>query len=172
METTTIDLEQLGLRSGEAEVFEIEVTPADPVVGAESYPIDGGAAEARVEASRTTSGFALRLLAEVEMLGPCARCLEPTSLRVPIEVREVDQRSAGDSELRSPYVEDGLLDVTAWLHDAITLALPAKVLCRADCQGICEVCGVSLNDLGDQEHGHERPLDPRFAKLRELSDGD
>jgi uncharacterized protein len=172
METTTIDLEQLGLRSGEASVFEIELTPVAPAVGGVSYPIEGGAVGARVEASRTTSGFALRLRAGVELLGPCARCLEQTSLNVPIEAREVDQRSAGDAELRSPYVDDGLLDVGAWLHDAITLALPAKVLCRPDCQGICEICGVSLNDPGETEHAHERPLDPRFAKLRELTDGD
>ncbi len=172
MQEPTIDLENLGLRSGQAETFSLYLEPDPPVVGNEAYPIDGGGTEARVEASRTTSGFALRLLSDVRMAGPCARCLERTGLALSIETREVDQRSDEDSELRSPYVEDGVLDPTAWLHDAITLELPPKVLCRGDCKGLCEVCGAALNDFGEGEHTHERPLDPRFAKLRELSEGD
>jgi uncharacterized protein len=124
--------------------------------------------EGRVEVSRTTSGYALRLLAEAEIGGPCGRCLEPARLPLSIVAREVEQPDGEDPELTSPYVTDGVLDATAWLHDAITLALPEKVLCRPDCAGICEVCGVALNDLEPGSHTHERPLDPRFAKLREL----
>lgn len=165
-----MDLERLGLRSGQAETLTVTVAPAPPVVGGEPYPIVGdGELEAQVEVSRTTSGFALRLLAEVEIGGPCARCLEPARLRIPIAVREVDQPGDEDPELESPYVSEGILDAEAWLHDAITLALPEKVLCRPDCAGICSQCGISLNDVDPAEHTHERPLDPRFAKLRELT---
>jgi uncharacterized metal-binding protein YceD (DUF177 family) len=57
-----------------------------------------------------------------------------------------------------------------WLDDALVLTLPEKVLCRPDCAGLCEVCGASLNDVDPAEHSHERPPDPRFAKLRELID--
>ncbi len=172
MEETLIDLEQLGLRSGQAEAFELRLEPEAPSVAGERYPIEGGAVDARIEVSRTTSGYALRLLATVRVAGPCARCLEPTAMELPVEAREVDQRGAEDEELRSPYVDDGILDPTAWVHDAITLAMPEKVLCRPDCRGICEVCGAALNDPAEAEHGHDRPLDPRFAKLRELSRDD
>lgn len=169
MERDRIDLEMLDLRSGQAEAVELDLEPDPPVVGAQAYPIEGGVARARVEISRTSSGFALRLITEVTLGGPCARCLEPAELRIPIEVREVEQPGTDDEELTSPYVDDGILDPTAWVHDAIRLALPDKVLCRPDCAGLCEVCGVSLNDAGP-DHGHESPPDPRFAKLRELID--
>ena len=96
------------------------------------------------------------------------RCLEPTELSLRIESREVDQPRTDDGELRSPYVDAGILDATAWLHDAIMLALPETILCRADCLGLCEVCGATLNELEPGSHTHEKPLDPRFAKLREL----
>ncbi len=70
-------------------------------------------------------------------------------------------------------MEEGILDAGAWLHDAIVLALPEKVLCRPDCAGICPECGANLNEVGAEGHSHDRPPDPRFAKLRELQgDGD
>ena len=170
MENPAIDLENLGLRSGQAEALSLPLRPSPPVVGGIELEIEDGQIETRIEVSRTTSGFALRLLSEAVVRGPCVRCLEPARLEVPIEAREVDQPGATDDELRSPYVSDGLLDPTSWLHDAIRLALPEQVLCRADCAGLCPQCGVPLNDVGPEGHSHEQPLDPRFAKLRELEE--
>jgi uncharacterized protein len=99
------------------------------------------------------------------------RCLEAAALEIEIDAREIEQIGAADPDLTSPYVAEGLLDAAGWLADALTLALPEKLLCRPDCAGLCEQCGVSLNDIGPEGHGHERPLDPRFAKLRELEGG-
>jgi uncharacterized protein len=59
-----------------------------------------------------------------------------------------------------------VLDVAAWARDAYALALPAQLVCREDCAGLCPECGANLND--DPEHAHEHALDPRWAKLREL----
>ncbi len=52
------------------------------------------------------------------------------------------------------------------MRDALALALPAQIVCRPDCLGLCSVCGANLND--DPEHAHERAPDPRWAKLSEL----
>lgn len=165
-----VDLERLALRSGEAKRLDLRLEPPTPVLGGQSYPLVGArpGADARIEVSRTTSGWALRLLAEVVVAGPCARCLERAELSVEIEAREVDQPASRDEELRSPYVYEGVLDASGWLHDALVLALPEKPLCRPDCAGICEVCGASLNDIDPETHSHPRAPDPRFAKLREL----
>jgi uncharacterized protein len=170
MDTGTIDLESLGLRNGEADAIVRELRPSPPVVGGVELQIDGGDVEARVDVSRTTSGFALRLVAEAGVSGPCVRCLEPASLAVPVEAREVEQDNSDDAELSSPYVQDGVLDVGSWLHDTITLALPEQLLCRVDCAGLCPECGIALNDVGPAGHSHEAPRDPRFAKLRELEE--
>lgn len=94
------------------------------------------------------------------------RCLEPALPRIAVEAREVEQPGGGD-ELSSPYVADEELDVRGWARDALALALPAQLLCRDDCAGLCPECGENLNDAGPG-HAHERAPDPRWAKLSEL----
>jgi uncharacterized protein len=165
-----IDLDALALRSGEAERIELDLEPAPPVAGGDELAFESAPIATRVEVSRTTSGWALRLLADAVVLATCDRCLGPARLELAIDAREVEQGEAEDPDLRSPYVADGLLEPTRWLHDAIVLALPDRVLCREDCAGLCPVCGVSLNEVDPATHVHEREPDPRFAKLRDLLD--
>jgi uncharacterized protein len=169
-EPLRIDLEALALRSGEAERLEIDLVAEAPLLGGEELPIEATPIATTIDVSRTTSGYALRLRADAAVLATCARCLEPARLELAIDAREVDQNGSVDSDLRSPYVADGLLDPVRWLHDAVVLALPERVLCRPDCAGLCPVCGISLNDVDPATHVHEREPDPRFAKLRELLD--
>lgn len=172
MTVTTVDLDAMALRSGEGQTIELRLAPDPPLLGGEAYPIRGGILDARVDVSRTTSGHALRLRAEVVLEGPCARCLGDAERTVAVDDREVEQgRATSDPELLSPYVSEGVLDVASWAHDALTLAMPEKVLCREGCAGLCPVCGGFLNDAEPGSHDHERPLDPRFAKLRELGGG-
>lgn len=169
MSDRLIDLEALALRSGQAGRVDLDVSPDPPVLGGEILTVETDPSRVRIDISRTTSGFALRMRGRITLLGACARCLGPARLVLEIDAREVDQATADpDGELASPYVSDELLDPDAWLHDAIALALPERLLCRPDCAGLCEICGVSLNDVDSESHTHERPPDPRFAKLRDL----
>ncbi len=170
MSERLIDIDALALRSGEATWMEAVLDPDPPVLGGEELGFEEAPVTARVDISRTTSGYALRLRARVVVSGTCARCLGPARLVLDIDAREVDQGEVEDPELRSPYVGEGLLDPLAWLHDAVALALPERLLCRPDCAGLCEVCGISLNDVDPETHVHESEPDPRFAKLRELLD--
>ena len=82
----------------------------------------------------------------------------------------MDQPPSRDEELRSPYVSEGDLDVGRWANDALVLALPSQPLCRADCAGLCAVCGESLNDADPEAHRHSQGGDPRMAKLHEDSE--
>lgn len=166
----TIDLDALVLRSGGAEVVELDLAPAPPVIGGEELALAGWIVRARVDVSRTTSGYALRLRLPAEVEGSCWRCLGAASQGLEVDAREVDQASENDPELLSPYVTEGVLDVAAWVHDAITLAVPERLLCREDCAGLCEECGFDLNGVERGSHAHESKLDPRFAKLRELTE--
>jgi uncharacterized protein len=169
MADRTIDLEALGLRSGEAAWREMEISPSPPVLGGEELGLEAESAAVRVDVSRTSAGFALRLRAQAVLVGTCARCLGPARLVAEVDAREVDQGEvSADDELSSPYVNNEILDPEIWLHDALVLALPERLICREDCAGLCEVCGISLNDLEPGTHVHERPPDPRFAKLRDL----
>ena len=57
-----------------------------------------------------------------------------------------------DDELRSPYVRDDKLDLSAWARDALV-----RSTCRSrsfhdpDCAGLCPVCGKDLNDEPHEE---------------------
>jgi uncharacterized protein len=170
MSERLIDIDAMALKSGEAATLEVVLDPEPPLLGGEQLGFEEAPATARVDVSRTTSGYAIRLRARVVVSGTCARCLGPARLVLDIDAREVDQGDVDDPELSSPYVGEGLLDPLAWLHDAIALGLPERLLCRPDCAGLCEVCGISLNDVEPGTHTHEREPDPRFAKLRELLD--
>jgi uncharacterized protein len=163
-----VDLERLALSSGQARALDLEVGLDLIEIGGQTYSPAGSGGEARLDVSRTSSGYALRLRFASELIGPCVRCLEPAVTEIAIDAREVDQAGTADQELRSPYVTDGNLDLDRWANDALVLALPSKPLCRPDCAGLCPVCGQPLNDADPEAHRHPGGGDPRFAKLREL----
>ncbi len=168
--TDSFDLGCLRMEAGEGRRMELEVE-LDPLqFGGETYAIAPPCVAAALDISRTThNGYALRLRFEAALQGPCMRCLEPAQPAISVDAREVDQ--PGDvEELRSPYVEDDVLDMHGWARDALALALPSQLLCREDCAGLCAICGADLNSAGraGENHGHERPPDPRWAKLSEL----
>jgi DUF177 domain-containing protein len=160
------DLGALGLTSGEGRRLDLHVH-VDPFdLGGARYEPEPALIPVRLDVSRTThGGWALRLRFEVELHGPCMRCLEPATPAFTVDAREVDQPGGGE-ELTSPYVKEGELDLAGWARDALALTLPAQLTCRPDCAGLCPQCGANLNE--DPDHAHEREPDPRWAKLSEL----
>jgi uncharacterized protein len=163
-----VDLERLALSHGQARSLDLEID-LDPIeLGGQTYSPAGGGGEARLDVSRTSTGYALRLRFSSELTGPCVRCLEEAATDLEIDSREVDQGGTADEELRSPYVSDGNLDVGRWANDALVLAFPSQPLCREDCAGLCSVCGEPLNDADPDAHRHSQGGDPRMAKLRDL----
>jgi uncharacterized protein len=164
----TIELARVAPTPGDGKRIEIEVEPGEVELGGHGYRVAPESLAGRLEVSRTATGYAMHLTFGGEVTGPCMRCLEPARVPVEVDAREVDQPGTDDEELRSPYVAEGELDLAAWAHDALVLALPQQLLCRADCAGLCPVCGESLNDAPAGRHDHEREPDPRWAKLREL----
>ncbi len=160
-----IDLGRLGLASGEGASRDAQVAIDAIELGGQRYSAPGATADARLDVSRTTTGYVLRLRYDVRLEGPCMRCLDDASHELAIDSREVDQPGGGD-DLRSPYLDGDELDLRSWARDALVLALPVRILCTAECRGLCGVCGVNLND--EPDHAHEREPDARWAKLSEL----
>ncbi len=166
-ETHDFDLAGLRLSPGEGRRLEL-ATPIEPLLlGSERYAAQPPLVPVELSVSRMSGGgYALRLRFSAEVAGPCMRCLKPASPRVEVEAREVD-RPGGGEELDSPYVHDETLDLAGWARDAFALAMPAKILCREDCAGLCPVCAADLNEAPPGHH-HEAAPDSRWAKLREL----
>ena len=139
--TTTIDLARLALSHGEGRRLELPLRPGTLELGGQTYASADTEVPARLDVSRTSSGYAFRLRFPVRLEGPCMRCLADAHTE---------------------------LDLGRWAHDAMALALPAQIHCRPDCAGLCPVCGESLNDAEPGAHDHESAPDPRWVKLREL----
>ena len=165
--TDTFDLARLGLTSGDGRRLDLHVHVDPFSYGGQQYAVEPELVPARLDVSRTTGqGWALRLRFAAGLEGPCMRCLEPSQRAFEVDAREVHQPGGGE-ELTSPYVaEDADLDLAAWARDALALALPAQLICRDDCAGLCSQCGANLNE--DPAHAHESAPDPRWSKLSEL----
>ena len=165
--TDSFDLGGLHLSSGEGRCVELFVSIDDFVLGGERYSVPAELVPVQLDLSRTTAnGYALRLRFTAGVSGPCMRCLEVATSAIAVESREVSQPGESE-ELRSPYLEGEVLDLHGWSRDALALSLPAKLLCQADCAGLCPVCGANMNAAGE-EHRHESSPDPRWAKLSEI----
>ena len=163
--TDRLDLGRLALTAGEGRRLDLDGRVDPLMLGGQRYAA-ARSVEVRLDVSRTTSGYSLRLRAAIPLEGPCMRCLEHADREVAIDAREVDQPGGGE-DLSSPYVDGDELDVSAWARDALALALPTKIVCREECLGLCAVCGENLN-LAAPGHAHEPAPDPRWAALREL----
>ena len=165
--TDVFDLGRLHLVPGEGRRLNLETGLAPLQFAGERYEAVPARVPVVLDVARMTGGgYSLRLRFAAALQGPCMRCLRDAEPETEVDAREIDQPGGGD-ELSSPYVAGEELDLAGWARDAYALALPAQVVCREDCAGLCPVCGVDLLDAGP-DHAHESAPDPRWAKLREL----
>jgi uncharacterized protein len=165
---TVFSLRQVRLRSGEEYRDELEVAVEPLELGGERYLPVPDPLTADLAIQRASTGTVFQLAFRARLHGPCFRCLGDAVLEVPISAREYQATNPDSDELRSPYVADEKLDLSAWARDAVVLALPEKILCGPECAGLCPVCGRNLND---EPHEHEEEtLDPRWSVLESLKD--
>jgi uncharacterized protein len=163
----SFSLRSVKLRSGEEYRDEIEVELPPLEYGGQRYVAVPENLPAELAVTRASTGTVFDLRFDARLHGPCVRCLEDAVVERSIHGREYQATNpGGDDELRTPYVVDDKLLLSEWARDALALALPAKILCRPDCAGLCPVCGRNLND---EPHTHEdAPADSRWEALAEL----
>ena len=164
---TSFNLRALKLRSGEEFQDEVEVQLSPLQFGGQRYLPIPELVPAELRVSRATTGTVFELTFEGRLHGPCQRCLRDTAIDRRVSAREYQaSRPDADEELRSPYVADDQLDLSAWARDALALDLPAQILHDEDCAGLCPTCG---KDLNDEPHEHEvETVDPRWEALEQL----
>jgi uncharacterized protein len=163
---TTFNLRNLRLRSGEQFVDEQDVELEPLALGGQTYAPVPATVPAQLSVTRASTGTVFELGFRARLHGPCYRCLDDAVLDLPLHLREYEATNADSDELRTPYVTDDKLDLSAWARDAVVLALPDQILCRDDCAGLCALCGKDLN-AEPHSHDDEQP-DSRWAALAEL----
>ncbi|MFL5951457.1 MAG: YceD family protein, partial [Gaiellaceae bacterium] len=163
----SFNLRQLRLRSGEQYRDEVELDLEPFELGGERYLPVPGTVPAELEITKAATGTVFQLGFTARLHGPCYRCLDDAVLELQLAGREYQATNPeGSDELRTQYLVDGNLDLSAWARDILALALPDKILCRADCAGLCPMCGKNLN-TEPHEHEEER-TDSRWAALESL----
>ncbi len=164
-----MDLRTLRLRPGEVRRETLEVALEPFVLGGQRYEATPATIPVELEISQASGAMVLDLRLDARLSGACMRCLGFAEVERQVRAREFHDFDAPPAdELRSDYVVDEHLDLSAWARDAVALELPDQILCREDCAGLCPVCG---KDLNEEPHEHtERTPDPRWAALAELRD--
>lgn len=106
----------------------------------------------------------------------CDRCLKDVDRTVELEFSRKALAPDGEKEPltedeqdEQSFMDGSQLDVDRLINNEIFMNWPMKVLCRADCKGICRQCGKDLND-GDCGCDTFVP-DPRMAKIIDIFNG-
>lgn len=108
---------------------------------------------------------------EGTLTGQCARCLDPITETITIDIQELFQHEFDPmlEDDEQHMVEHGLINVEPVMRNALVTSLPFQPQCSPDCEGLCDQCGIRLEDAGP-DHYHEQ-LDPRWAALTEFVSG-
>lgn len=125
---------------------------------------------------------------------PCKRCLRDVAVDLPVhftlnlvpepkvsledagldgeaaeDPKSQKRDSGGSFALRDAdreYFDGRTIDLDPIVREQVLLALPASVVCKDDCKGLCPRCGQDLNEA---ECGCERKVvDPRLAVLKSI----
>ena len=132
-------------------------------------PIDG-----RVRLLRTNRGILAHADLRTALALQCSRCLR--DIELPVEIRfQEEYLPALDLTTGRPLPVDDEpdiarltdhheLDLETPVREAIQLAEPIAPIHSADCQGLCIVCGLPLEE-GEHDHPDE-DIDPRMEALR------
>ncbi|WP_152362405.1 YceD family protein [Microlunatus speluncae] len=128
--------------------------------------------ELDVRLESVVEGVLVTGTAVVQLRGECVLCLGDVSRELTVDLQELYVYPGSEAEEdEASRLQNDLVDLEPILRDQVVLDLPFRPLCRDDCEGLCATCGANLNDNPD--HGHDAPVDPRWAALADLAgDGD
>ena len=101
--------------------------------------------------------FVVRGQIECKKIFTCDRCLTQASENQVHEFAE---------EFDKADAIDEMIDVTELLRDELLAGQPMKNLCKADCKGLCPVCGANLNE-GECDC-EKFIVDPRLVALKDF----
>ncbi len=131
---------------------------------------------------KAPGGFELGAKLRAAVEAACSRCLEPVRIAVASDVRlllvPTEIRSGDEAEEKRQIEDedealrfdcpDGTADLVQLVSEQIYLELPLKVVCRANCKGLCPQCGVNRNN--ESCSCQAEWIDPRLAPLQQLRD--
>ncbi len=109
-----------------------------------------------VKITRTGKTLTVKGVVTTSIERTCARCLEPfeeelvadffEAVQVEDEsVRVLDDQYDGDPGFLG--TSPGLLIIDPLVRESVLVSSPMKPVCKADCRGLCPVCGADRNKI-------------------------
>lgn len=97
----------------------------------------------------------------------CSRCIEKFSYVVDLNIEEkLTNHDGANKDDDVIFIDSDTIDITEIIENNIIVTLPIKRLCREDCKGLCQQCGVNLNFSAC--NCTKDDIDPRLAKLKDM----
>ena len=106
----------------------------------------------------------------------CSRCLRElqNELQLDFKTAFVSSEELSDEQeveldlqdLEVSFSDEDEIDLVDVVREQMILALPSRPLCSEDCKGLCEICGINLNEASCDCKQEE--TDPRWAALKNL----
>ena len=104
--------------AGEEHRDEQEIALEPISLGGQRYLPVPDKVKADLVVSRAQSGTVFDLRFKTRLHGPCYRCLADAVVDVEVAAREYQAESPESDELRTPYLANDQLDLSAWARDA------------------------------------------------------
>ena len=144
----------------------VEELELHPIVVSKTYPsgtLDYHGADFRqaaplkVEAVAELVGSEIRLRGRVQttLEACCDRCLVPVAIPVvqdfdlfyrPVStIARAEEVELPEEELEVGFFAGDGIELADVVIEQVILSVPMKVVCQADCRGLCPVCGANLN---------------------------
>jgi uncharacterized protein len=155
--------------------FDFQIAPEEIDLGGEALNlIDAVSVQGILKKGIAQTDVHGKISAKIEV--ECNRCLQAAevNLEFPFDAVFVtleNYTQEKEAELRTDDLEVSVfegdeIDLTELVREQILLNLPSQVLCREDCQGLCQKCGANLNLIDC--NCEEEKIDPRWSALKKL----
>ena len=129
--------------------------------------------------SNTKNGFYIDIDVDFILIDNCSRCLDEVEVPIEYSIQGFLVKEGFDEDLfedDDALIFDGQeLDMVDIIEQTLDFKIPASVLCKESCRGLCQGCGANLNIEAcscNESANDEEIIDPRFAKLKDIFKND
>ena len=114
------------------------------------------------------SGVFLAANGACSFLADCARCGKEITVDISFDVNHllISEKQENDDSDEIVFIEEDSFSPSEIVLQGLFLNLSVKYLCKADCKGLCMICGMDLN--GGDCVCEKETADSRFAVLQTL----
>lgn len=161
---------KINIQSLEHNVLEYEGTEETEFLEPELRRFYPHTLQVRVKLDRFGKDYKIDVSIQTRAHYTCDRCLKEYEPEFTAQLSQVyktgSDETSSDDDIKILPANAVEVDINPLLHEAIVLHHPIKMVCNAECKGICPGCGADLNvDACTCSAGK---IDPRWAELKKF----